>query len=447
MILDQYGQPIQEAGTSLDRISGGWIQTGGIGTSVTPTSLLALNVSREDVRTVSRAAYLLNPLLFGAVSVMHSFVLGEGLSYGDMPDKRAYSALEEFWAVNDLDQLANRWLTEYLVDGENLTLFPRDGEGQAAKASGPARIGFYDVSHSLELRTEDGVPTHITSVKLGEREYQEGAFVWSANEQLWNDPRGWPLVMRAITPALAYVNFVNSRIRVHEIQSRINGLYKAFTYSNDPGAELKAKASVYSAMPRNGAILTVHKDRQSGESEEFGFLETKANAADSKEDARLIRLLISAALQIPEHYLGEGGSVTRTTADSMGEPARRAFARLQNSFRGYLNRLYRLELKRRFGDAQRYTVRRVTVSEDGLTRKVETKKVSADVLEGPWLFPSLRNEDLEALEKKVRVANELTLASKQTLAGELGYDYALELERMAQELTPQGPQGGDDGGE
>lgn len=196
------------------------------------------------------------------------------------------------------------------------------------------------------------MPHHVTGVKLGRKTYDEGQFVWQANDALFNDPRGWSPTAQAIGPALAYVNFIDSRRKIHDLASRINAIYYAF--ASDP-KELNAKSARFRNIPRSGAVLTLAQNAE-GKREEFEFHTPNARAADSSVDGKLVKQLLAVALQLPEHYLAEGGGVTRTTADSMGAPTRRGFQKRQKQVFRWLNRVVITELIRRYGPDQVYKV-------------------------------------------------------------------------------------------
>ena len=429
MILDQNGDPISLTDARDPGLSGGWRVTGGVGDPVTSLPTFARGtIDRATTQRAARLAYHLNPLFYGALQVIHSFVLGAGLSYGEFADKRAQTALEELWAVNDLDELTDAWLIEYLLDGESLTIWPKATVGDQ-----PARLGLWNVvDDGLDrLNTEPGLPRHVTSVTLGRRTYQEGEFVWRANDALHNDPRGWSPTARAIAPALAYANFIDARRKIHDLASRINAIYYAFAGSEQ---ELNRKAGRFRNVPRNGAVLTLAQNSE-GKREEFEFHSPNARAADSSVDGKLIKQLLAVALQLPEHYLAEGGGVTRTTADSMGAPTRRGFLKRQKQVFRWLNQVVITELTRRFGPDQVYKVVTSKVLPSGDISR-STRKVKAYLLETPLIFPTLNDEDLNALVAKVQAAAQLGV-SRQTLVGELGYDWVTETERRLAEPQDQ----------
>lgn len=93
------------------------------------------------------------------------------------------------------------------------------------------------------------------------------------------------------------------------------------------------------------------------------------------------------------------------------------------------------ELIRRNGPDQLYKVVSARMLPGGDISR-SSRRVKAYLLEAPVIFPTLNDEDLEGLIKKVEVAARLRLASRATLSGELGYDHLAEVERQQQEPDP-----------
>lgn len=430
MLLDQFGRTIEPMEESS--FSSGWVVTGGVNqVPYLPKNADALlrSLKRDAVQKACRLAYYTNPLFYGAVEVITSFVLGTGVVYGELNDGRAQATMEEFWATNGLDTLIERFFVEFLLDGEALTTWPLDQVGNQ-----PAYIGMWDVAVDAPTVTpREGLPHIVDRVEVQKKTYTEGQFVWSAYGALYNDVRGYPSTARAVLPALAYMNLIDFRMRAQELQGRINGIYYAFASNS---TELDTKAKRFTNIPRHGTILTLAKDKASGNSEQLEFAGKQGTAAgDGEKDARLIRLLLAVALQLPEHYLGEGGGVTRTTADSMGAPAIKGLQRKQQWVYRWITSILRTELKRRNGKDRTYTVKRTKLLPGG-DKSITGKRVRADLLDFPLIFPSLQDEDLGNLIQKVQVAASLRLASTATLSGELGYDYATEVDALSTQNPP-----------
>lgn len=443
-LVDQHGRPLQASNASRAReevLRGGWVEaTGDLSKPVTSLSqVMGLPINRDVERTAARVAFLTNPLIAGAIEVIHGFVIGDGITYGDMPDKTAYAQLEEFWAANELDNLASTYLYQWLVDGENLTLFPKQHTRSRAGRNEPARIGLYEVSNQVILEPVPGLPHVIEQVMTEDDIIRDrNEFIWQAHNALWNDPRGWPVIMQAVPAALSYISFANSRIRLHQFQSRLNGIYKTFIHATSPEAALKEqkdRSAAFGRIPRDGGVLTIGKNPQSGQAEEFEFLSPDARAQDSKSDAQMLFRIFCTAIGLPEHYLGITGEVTRTTAASMDRPTVNSLARFQATVRSWLDQVMRRELIRRNGPAKRYKV--VDRELKGGRTVTFSRFVPAEVVYFPWAFPELQAEDLEQVLQKVQLVSAQALASRQTMQQLLGLDAAEENERMAAEGLPQ----------
>lgn len=440
MLYDQHGNLLESSSLQQDNLKGGWIETGQLGTPFSSTASLAgLEPNREVERTQARLAFFLNPVISGAIEVIHGFVIGEGVTYGEMADSRAQDYLEEFYQANRLEAKISRFFYEWLVDGENLTLFPKQGSSNRATRSEAARIGFYDVAHSIEFNEVEDLPDAIESIETENKvKRTENEFVWTAHRSLWNDIRGWPVIMQAVPAALSYIDFLNDRIKLNKIQSRINGLYKTFIYSKTADLareEKKKNAAAFEGMPKSNKVVTIGKDPTTGESEEFELLSPKTNAGDSSKDARLIYLLVAVALSLPEHYLAFTGEVTRTTADSQDSPTTKSFKRHQNTVRTWLDNTMRLECLRRDGKGKKYKVQRSKVLAGGIISK-ETKRVPASILTFPWQFPELESESTADLVSKLNLLIKQRRISGATLSAKLGVDYAQEEELMGAEDYP-----------
>lgn len=416
-------------------------------------------VSRETERMRCRTLYFTNSLFGSAVEICVAFLVGDAFSYGQMADKSAQLALEEFWQANRLGGLADRWMTEFFLDGENATLFPLQDLGRDT----PARIAYLDVQQGLDLTctTQDGVTALRAPDDQGRSvTYDADHMLWTAHAALWNDPRGWPVAMRAADAAQSYTQLLNHRINTHELQARILGVYKAFINTNGVDAsgrpdgglyEWQRKADAYRTLPKRGGVLTLAMDPASGNSEQLDFMVPAQGSGNAETDARaLLRLCGLAMGGLPEHWLGEGGNVNKATAGEMSTPAVRIAGKRQAALRDYLNRLMRLELRRRFGPDRRYTVRSSKVSADGLTSTVTTRRVTANQLEFPWELPTLTQDNLANVVGLVQLASTQGLASPQTLSARLGFDSSAEAELLAATGrtlgTPNTPTGGDPSG-
>lgn len=443
-IADAYGATPLDPG-----LRGGWTYADGLGRPSLRPGRYGIN--RDAERLKCRSMYYLNPLFWGAMQIAMSFLIGDTFSYGDVYDRAARTALEEFWQANNLGTLiSERWLPEFFTDGEQATVWPTGADDPGADA--PARIAFLDLEAGVRVEGDTSLGTVAADMVsalhlrqgLRERTWRRGEFVWTASDALWNDPRGYPLVSGAVDSAMAYIAMANHRLNIHEIQQRIVGVYTAMLNPEEPDggeARWRAKAGAFRHVPAKGAVVPLITkpgytdkagNRYDGVTEKLEFPRPASGASDAKEDMRVFLRLVGLCLGgLPEHWLGEGGSVNRATASEMGTPAVTLGLRRQATLRSYLDRTLRTELIRRYGPNRKYRVPYSKVSRDGLSRSTGYRTVTADLLEFPWNLPRLDDESLDTLLRVVTTMADRGWLSDQSAAGRLGADVPTETELMA----------------
>lgn len=378
----------------------------------------------------AREAYDKTPLMNSAVGTVTDLVLGDGVTYGELDDPRAYDALEDWYTLNDVAELSKEMLRDWLLDGVLLPVIADD-----APKNQPAWVNLWDtVTFPVELQTEKGNPRHITGVKLPRErraEIKPESFAIRRNQParrtlIDSSHLGVSPMRTAINSAFAHARLLETRLTLHEIRARINGVYYAFADSQE---ELQAAAARFKHLPRSGHLTTLWRDRHTGQSEQLEILTSKVEGADAEKDIRAYIRTVAAVAGLPEHFLAVGDTGNRATAESMSEPMVRRMEALQELILGLLTELFRKELIRRFGPNQRY--RMVVVEVDGLKRTEKVVQVTANELTIPLGAPAVRNT--EADTDRVVLALDKGLISKQTATRELGYDPALEAELMSSE--------------
>ena len=404
--------------------------------------------SRAGVRQMCRALYFSNGLFQAAVNIAGAFLVGDAIRYGNFADPGLQTIFEEFWQRNSLEELiSGRLITEWFLDGELAVVFPNGTDAPAADE--PAMIGLLDVDHggfSLNADTTRGATPGDMVSRLNLRNpdntiqrWDEGEFAWGAHNALWNDPRGWPLAMGAADFAVAYIAMMNMRLNVHHVQQRVLAVYKAWLDPNGVDAQGNADHGVYGwqrktagfrRLPMDGGVLPVvvqpgYTDtngvKHDGVEENIEFMKPGQGAADAATDMKLILRMLGLTMGgLPEHFLGEGGGVTRTTAEAMGLPSIRLANQRQAAFRSNLTRIIRAEAKRRAGPDAKFRV-----------QKGSRRRVAVDLIEFPFIFPEIREESLEQIISRVKTALEQRLISDETGTADLGYDPALEKERLS----------------
>lgn len=374
--------------------------------------------------TPERSAYRNEPLMAAAVQVMVDLTLGTGVAYGKLDDEAAYEALEEWYQLNQLGEFSRQMLQQWLLDGELLVLLATNGSRNA-----PAWLNLWDTkTEGVTLNLEEGNPRVIRSVRVGGRDVGPEGFAWRANDPLWNTQRGTSPLRTAVKPACAYTRLVvDLRPRAHEIRGRLNAVYYALARDLK---ELELKAGRYRNMPKHGNVVTLQMNPETGQSEKLELLSTRTDAADAEADMRALVRTVAMVAGVPEHFLAIGDTGNRATADAMAEPMIRRTEVRQAFVIELLSELFRKELKRRFGPSRLYRVE--SIETEGLERRRVTRYVTADELEIPFSLPPVRSEDGRELTT-VQYALGEGLISRQTAQEDLGYDPALEAERLGSE--------------
>lgn len=381
----------------------------------------------------TRRAYERLPLFRAALDTVTSLTLGTGVTYGELDDPRAMQALEEWYALNDIENLSKQMFLQWMLDGELLLLIAQD-----ASPSEPAWLNLWDTKERpVEIRTAPGNPRLITGVKVGTQTTREpNTFVWRASGTLFNKTRGQSPIATAVPAAAEYTRLLELRMRAHEIRGRLNAVYYALA---EDAATLNAKAERYRKLPRDGNVITLQMNAQ-GQSERLEFTNPDTRAADAETDVRALIRTVAMVTGVPEHYLSVGDTGNRATAESMAEPMLRRIEEHQTFLEGVLTAAFQRELVRRYGPASTFTVRTSELQRDG-TRVDSTMQVPARDLHIPFSFPPVRGDDQAELDR-VRFAYEAGLLSRESTIEALGFDPALELERQANDPAAD-PPGGD----
>ncbi|GAA5438345.1 hypothetical protein M8445_16965 (plasmid) [Deinococcus aquaticus] len=407
--------------------------------------------TRAFARQTCRTVYAINGLFQVAVDLAAAFLVGDAIRYGTLADKGLQQIMEDFWMANGLEHvISSRMINEWMLDGEQAIVFPTGADAPGADA--PAIIGMLDVDHAgfrLDANTSRGATPSDMAERLqleltqgNPLTWERGEFVWNAHNAFWNDPRGYPISLGAADFAIAYVNMMNMRLNVHQLQQRILAVYKAFLDPNGKDADgvpdggvhgWRMKGMGFRVLPEQGGVIQlVHQpgytDRDGvkydGVNESLDFMRPAQGAADAAQDMKLIMRMVGLAIGgMPEHYFGEGGGATRTTAESMGLPSIRLANKRQAAFRHTITRMLRAEAVRRGGRDRKWQV-----------AKGSRRRVPIDLIEFPIEFPEIREESLETIIRRAEFAAANGYASAQTLTSDIGFDAAREKDRGATAL-------------
>lgn len=391
---------------------------------------LALQQQNSLKRLKTREGYYRpNQLYEGAVHVRLSYLVDDSLEYGELLDGDAQLALQEWWEHNNLAELiTERLALESLIDGE-LALVRNMAERNLRDMPGTWAIANSHHITKVEGNSFDGATELSLRTNSSSSEtYEQNDFVWYANKANFGMYRGSPALYGAFLAAEEYLKLLNHRIRQHDIQARINMIVTHLLYSGATKDLKTIKAEKQEAkkgklsVPKDGGVLHIYKDAETGESEEVSFTKSPGGANDGEKDADLVRMTFNIAAGVNDIIMGNASTTAnRATAQQLVDSILRLYALDQQKIiRRPITKAFQKELINRFGPDKLYKVAENT---DGKRKRFT--RVPANRLTLPLVLPDLQTNSTDELVKAavlaLDAAEENMHVRKQVLE-KLGYD-------------------------
>jgi len=352
------------------RLSDNWYQK-----DVIPPTYLELHNQAYE-------AYNSNPLAALVIDTTSNFVIGDGVKV-HAANRRVQRLLDEFWRDpdNQMDQRQHWLTTELALYGELFVRF------FVNTYSGRTKIAQVDPSTIDQIQTD---PDNIEKVirvhrrPVGPSSSTPGqpavvpmygpssvgpgpganAVARSIGDNFSSNPGGtpgptepanldiqgtWFLVpddvvqftinkvsnakrgrsdLAVLLPWLRrYKDWLTDRVRINKYKAAF--LYDV-TITGGDKRTIDAKMMQYGAPAEPGSII-FHN-----ESEVWQAVQPKIDADNVEADGRAIKLMIAAGAGLPEHYMGDGDTTNRATAQAMGLPTLKRFQRRQQYLRHML---------------------------------------------------------------------------------------------------------------
>ncbi len=279
-------------------------------------------------------AWRQNFLIRQIVRLTTAYVVGDGIRVS-ATHPWAKEFVTEFW-TDKQNRLAGRlpaWCDELTRAGELfIALFPNRVSGMQYVRAIPARQITTVETDPEDYEKETGyveLPTLTPALSQGARGWEP---------KHWNSPLtagpDEPVLLHFtinkavgatrgegdLTPLLPwarrYVEWLKERVRANKVR---NDLACAEVIVEDD-SQVEKKRAQYATNPPTGGGIFVH-----GKGEELKFPSANIGAYEAKDDGLALRLAMAAGANIPLHFLGEGASATRSTAQEMGDPTLRHY--------------------------------------------------------------------------------------------------------------------------
>lgn len=323
--------PSQRLGKITDE--GAWSLIAGGGPADRPWYELA-----QDM-TDALEAWRKNFLIRQIVRLTTAYVVGDGIKIvTDQPSFETF--IDDFWnhRQNQLSRRLASWCDELTRSGELfLVLFPNPADGMSYVRAIPARC-----IENVET-DEDDYEKEITFRErvLGKVETKKWPSLINANQTdavmlhyTINKPLGATRGESDLTPILPWVKrytaWLKDRVKFNQIRT---DMCAAWVKIQDD-SQVTAKRRQYEANPPTGGNIFV-----TGPGEELSFPAANIDAGQAEPDGVALRLAVAAGANIPLHYLAEGTSATKATAQEMADPTRRHYRMRQIDFGNILTDL------------------------------------------------------------------------------------------------------------
>ncbi len=315
-----------------------WSQIGG-GASTLDDDWSTHRSQLEDVLEAWRT----NPLARRIVALTSDYVLGSGVRIVSGVEW-VQNFLDEWWKLNNMGQRCYEWCDELTRCGELFAVLETDqASGMTLVRAVPA-VQLDRIETDSEDLEREWRYHQVGVGELGGRWWdcagvQEGSSIASQGTRdasnagmlhyAINRPVGCVRGDGDLTPILPwlkrYKDWLENRVRLNKYKTAFLWDVK-ITGRPGFGDALRKKRFKYKTPPEPGSII-VHD-----ESEDWNAISPKLEAWDAKDDGKAIRLMVAAGAGIPLHFLSEGESATKATAQEMGDPTFRHYYRRQLYF-------------------------------------------------------------------------------------------------------------------
>lgn len=286
----------------------------------------------------SLEAWRKNFLIRQIVRLTTAYVVGDGITVkAKHPYVTRFAA--DFWThrQNRIDRRLSAWCDELTRSGELfIALFTNPLDGMSYVRAIPARQIVAVETHPedyevetgyLELTESGGQPDAPPFTKRWKAAATAHPLEPAMLHYSINRPVGATRGESDLTPILPwakrYTEWLKDRVRFNAIRT---DMAAAWIKVADETAVTRKRLE-YQANPPTGGNIFV-----TGPGEELSFPAANIDAGDATPDGHALRLAVAAGADIPLHFLAEGSSATRSTAEQMGDPTRRHYRMRQLDF-------------------------------------------------------------------------------------------------------------------
>ncbi len=411
-----------------------------------------------DNQRIEASKHTRQPAGRNILQTMQDFVIGTSASIDSEDENPEVQEYWDGWAErNDFDltakeivrrtirdgEMFNRWFDAPNKEGDIQMRFVRPNEIAPSANSKPTYgisvnpDDYKDVkSYHRKYTTPGNVLKHDTipakemdHVKIGvDSDVKRGVSFFNGIGHYMTEYNLWIKDRIKLNRIRHFFNVVGEPTSGATAISDMKAKMPDVSYSTPPTGKDKKKQAV-----RSGSVLFTKGVK-------WSLQALKINANDTKEDGRLIQLMISLGTNIPEYITRADASNANYSSSMVAEsPFVRAMQSWQHFFKIYFKALYR----RVIADAierglLKKESKKTTISFDAATQEDVEKTETVDTsTECTVNFAALIHRDIEKETKAVSMHLADGLVSKKTAAETFDYDYDAERDQMARELKEE----------
>ena len=415
----------------------------------------------NDRQTASTNRFYTDPHYGGLLDAFTYFIIGQGFKISavdESPEVQLY--LEEWMKINKFDGRDSQIIGKSLKSGECFVrFFTRGVTGATAKFPIIRLLNYWEISKII-VDEKDKETVIAYKRDFLDKDNQIKHEIIPAEEIVhikfgdFDDVRGRPPFEKIVAMSKKYQDWLQNRIVFNRLKTSfyLEEIVKGTpsqTSSIDQATPNQDRFGLsgkpIKRMPKFGTKLT-HNDAV-----EYKWLSPEVKADDAREDGRAIRMAICAGAQCPEFLLGDASNANYSSTLVAQNPFVRKIEWLQDfyeaAFRDIFEKVLRHAINNKFLKPMSTETMMVERAADiGWFRKVSSifsveeqfndkgditmqKKVPTKT-QVTIEWPPIISQDIKGTSEALQIHQNMGIASDETLAGKLGYNWEEERRKM-----------------
>jgi len=398
---------------------------------------------QEEMRLQAYHLYYKNPHARNIIRLFEKYVAGRGFKVEpESKDERLVAYWDNFWTVNKMAKRSKEIVRRTMRDGEVFIRFFLSGLTPLIRFMNPGLIK--DPIDKQSTNSSNGIVTNPDDIEEITGYWYNGKLV-PAIEVLHmkilvdSDVLRGRSILEIAMPFLAmYYKWLNTRMKLSMLRSTV-ALIKKVTGTQSQTANIASEQntnirkaadnSAYSKAPEGVSVITTNQGV------DYDFKSPNLQAADVHHDGRAILLAIAAGCGLPEFMVTSDASNANYASTMVAEgPAVMEFEDWQDKFAEFFKEIFSNVITMGINLNEIPPTELTTVPIVGEDDVISETEMQTDISQECQItFPDLVVRDIEAETKALILQRGEGWVSDHTATSELGRDYDIEHELIAEE--------------